>query len=44
MLKQCHDIGERLVKGQYVRIARLDESMVHAVEQRVRRLVGDDVV
>ena len=44
MLKQGHDIGERLVKGQNVRIARLDEPMVHAVEQRVCRLVGDDVV
>ena len=44
VLEQRHDVGERLVEGEHVGVARLDEAAMHAVEQRVRRLVGDDVV
>ena len=44
VLEQRDDVGERLVEGEHVGVARLDEAAVHAVEQRVRRLVRDDVV
>ena len=44
MLEQRDDVGERLVEGQHVRVGRLHEVLVQAVEQRVRRLVRDDVV
>ena len=44
VLHQGHDVGECFVEGQGVGVARLDESMVHPVEQRVGGLVGDDVV
>ena len=44
VLEQRHDVGEGLVEGEHVGVARLDEAAVHAVEQRVRGLVGDDVV
>ena len=44
MLEQRDDVGEGLVEGEHVGVARLDEAPVHAVEQRVRRLVRDDVV
>ena len=44
MLEQRDDVGERLVEGEHVGVARLVEAPVDAVEQRVRHLVGDDVV
>ena len=44
VLEQRHDVGERLVKGQHVGIARLLVSRMQAVEQGVRGLVRDDVV
>jgi hypothetical protein len=44
MLEKRHDIGEGLVKRQHVGIAGLIEAAVHAVEQRMRDLVRDDVV
>ena len=43
-LEQGDDVGERLVERQHVEVGRLGEAAVHAVEDRVRRLVGDDVV
>ena len=44
VLEQRDDVGERLVEGQHVAIDRLVEARMHAVEQRVRRLMRDDVV
>ena len=44
MLEQGDDVGERLVEGVDIGIARLVEARMHAVEQRVRHLVRDDVV
>ncbi len=44
VLKQRHDVGECLVKGEHVGIGRTIEAAVHAVEQGVRGFVGDDVV
>ena len=44
VLEQGHDVGERLVEGEHVGVARLVEPAVHAVQQGVGRLVGDDVV
>jgi hypothetical protein len=44
MLKQRNEVGESLVKGLHVRIARLGEARMNAVEQGVRDLVRHDVV
>ena len=44
VLQQRDDVGERLVKGADVGVGRLQEVPVHAVEQRMRGLVRDDVV
>ncbi len=44
VLEERHDVGEGLVEGQDVDVARLDEAPVHAVQQGVGRLVGDDVM
>ena len=44
VLEQRHDVGEGLVEGEHVGVARLAEAAVHAVEQGVRHLVRDDVV
>ena len=44
VLEQRDDVGERLVEGEHILIHRLVEARVHAVEQRVRGLVRDDVV
>ena len=44
MLQQRDDVGEGLVEGADVGVRRLQEAAVHAVEQRVRGLVRDDVV
>ena len=44
MLEQRDDIGEGFVKGQHVGIGGLPEEPVQPVEQRMRRLMGDDVV
>ena len=44
MLEQGDDVGKGLVKGQHVRVGRLHEVLVEAVEQRMRGLVGHHVV
>ena len=44
MLHQRHDIREPFVQGQRVRVGRFVETSVHAIEYRVRRLVGHDVM
>ena len=44
VLEQRDEVGERLVEREHVGIARLVEAAMDAVEQRVRRLVRDDVV
>ena len=44
MLHQGDDVGERFVQREHVGVGRLVEAAVHAVEDGVRRLVGDDVV
>ena len=44
VLEQRDDVGERLVEGGHVGVARLVEARMHAVEQRVRGFVRDDVV
>ena len=44
VLEERDEVRERLVEGEHVGIARLVEAAVHAVEQRVRHLVRDDVV
>ena len=43
MLEQRDDVGERLVKGQHVRVRGFLEAPMQAVEQRMRHLMGDDV-
>ena len=44
VLHQRDDVGEALVQREHVGVGRLVEAPVHAVEDGVRRLVGDDVV
>ena len=44
VLQQRDDVGEGFVKGPDVGIGGLEKVPVHAVEQRMRRLVRDDVV
>ncbi len=44
VLEERDDVGERLVEGVHVGVGRLVEARMHAVEQRVRGLVRDDVV
>lgn len=44
VLEKCDEVGERLVKGEDVRITRFAEAPVHAVEQCVRHLVRNNVV
>ena len=44
VLEQRDDVGKGLVKREDVRIGRLAEPAVQAIEQRMRRLVRDDVV
>ena len=44
VLEDGDDVGERLVEGDHVRIARVEHAAMHAVEDRVRHLVRDDVV
>ena len=44
VLEQRDDVGKRLVEGADVGVGRREIAAVHAVEQRVRRLVRDDVV
>jgi imidazolonepropionase-like amidohydrolase len=44
VLKERDQVGERLVKRQHVGVHGLVEAGVHAVQQRVRDLVGDDVM
>ena len=44
VLKERDDVGEGFVERQDVRVGRLHEVLVEAVEQRMRRLVRDDVV
>ena len=44
MLQQRYDIGKTFMERQYVRIRGVDELAVHTVEQRVRRLMRNDVL
>jgi hypothetical protein len=44
VLEQRDQVGEGLVERERVRIARVEQGRVHAVEDRVRRLVGHDVL
>ena len=45
VLEQRDDVGEGLVEGaDVVGLVGVEIAAVHAVEQRVRRLVRDDVV
>ena len=44
VLEQRHDVGERLVERGRVRAGRLEEEATLAIDEGVRRLVGDDVV
>ena len=44
VLEEGDYVGEGFVEGENVRVGRLDEAAVQAVEQRVRGLVRDDVV
>ncbi len=44
VLEERNDIGKGLVERQHVRVRRSIEATVHAVEQGMRGLVGDDVV
>jgi len=44
VLEQRHDVRERLVERQHVRVAGLQQQPVHAVQQRVGHLVRDDAV
>ena len=44
MLEDSDDVGEGLVEGEHVGVGGVLEAPVHPVEQRVRRLVRDDVV
>src|SRR5215213_10034686 len=44
MLEQRHHVGERLMKGPDVLVARFIEIGVHAIDERVGGLVSDDVV
>ena len=42
-LEQRDDVGEALVERRHVGVGVLDVALVNRVENRVRRLVGDDV-
>ena len=42
--QQRDDIGEALVEGGLIRVGRIHVALAQRVEQRVRRLVHDDVV
>ena len=42
--EQRDEIGERLVERRHVHVGRIHERRAQPVEQRVRRLVRDDVV
>ena len=44
VLEHRHDVGEGLVERQDVDVARLLIAPMQSVEQRMRRLVRDDVV
>ena len=44
VLEQRDDVGERLVEGEHVGVGGLAKPAMQAIEQRVRRLVRDDVV
>ena len=44
VLKDCHDVGKRLVECRHVDIGRFLIKTVNAIEQCVRRLVRDDVM
>ena len=44
VLEQRDQVGEGLVERERVRIARVEQGRVDAVEDRVRRLVGHDVL
>ena len=44
VLEDGDDVGEGLVEGDHVDVGGLEHAAVHAVEDRVRHLVGDDVV
>ena len=42
-LEQRHDVGEALMERRHVGVGVLDVARMNRVENRVRRLVGDDV-
>ena len=42
--QQRDDVGEALVKRRLVRVGRIEVALAQRVDQRVRRLVHDDVV
>ena len=44
VLQQRHDVGEGFMKREHVRIGRIEISWQDGVEQRMRRLMRDDVV
>ena len=44
VLQQRHDVGEAFMEGEHIGIGGIDELAMHAVEQGVRGLVGDDVL
>ena len=44
MLEQSDDVGETLVEGEDVDIGRVDRAAMDAVQDRMRGLVGDDVL
>ncbi len=44
VLHQRDDIRKALVERQHIRIGRLRKAVVHAIENRVRRLMRDDIV
>ena len=44
MLEQRDDVGEAFMEGEHIGIGRLDVAAMQAVEQRVRRLMRDDIV
>jgi hypothetical protein len=44
MLEHRHDVRECLVKRQAIWLRDFEESWMNSIENRVRRLMGDDVV
>ena len=44
MLEHSHYVGESLVQRQYIRIRGLQQSMMNAINNGMRYLMGNDVM